>query len=292
MDSLGTTGGQVNAADCHFHVVAPLHQHPMAAGRSDTPAPAPLEAWQDTLGPLGVTHGVVVQPSFYGLDNGVLLQALAQGQGRLRGVAAVAPDIGDAALDALVAAGVRGVRLAHVQAGDQRAARGFVPFSAFDALEPRLARRGLHLNLLTDSRWLPDIAQRLATARVPVVIDHMGRAPAALGAAHAGLDLLCRLLDGGHVWVKLSGVANLSSAAPDYADAAAVHARLLACNPQRLVWGSDWPHTRPAAERPDTARLWRLLHDWTPLRQQQQLLLQTNPQALYGWPEPAGQGRQ
>lgn len=250
--------------DCHFHVVAPVDRFAMLPERSYTPAPASLHDWRETLGPLGVTHGVVVQPSFYGTDNRVLMAALAEGGGRLVGVAAVGADVPDAELDRLAAAGVRGVRMAHFEAGDPRAMGGFVPLSAFDALEGRLHERGLHLQLFTDSRLLPGIADRLMRSTVPVVIDHMGRAPASLGARHAGIQALAALLADGPVWVKLSGIANISSAAPAYDDAKAVHQALVAAAPARLVWGSDWPHTKPSGPRPRADALWRLFEAWTP----------------------------
>lgn len=253
--------------DCHFHVIAPADRFPMLAGRSYTPAPAALADWQATLGPLGVTHGVVVQPSIYGTDNRVLLDALARGGDRLVGVAAVDAQVSDAELDALAAARVRGVRMAHFAPGDPRAMGGFVPLAAFDALEDRLAARGLHLQLFTDSRLLPSIAERLMRSRVPVVIDHMGRAPASLGAGHAGIRCLAHLMQHGPVWVKLSGAANISAMAPDYPDARAVHDALLAAAPDRVVWGSDWPHTKPSGQRPDSAELVRLFHQWTPAPQ-------------------------
>lgn len=249
--------------DCHFHVIAAADQAPMQPGRSYTPDPAPLDAWRRTLAPLGVTHGVVVQPSVYGSDNRVLLQALAQGHGRLVGVAAVDADVSEAELDRLCAAGVRGVRMAHFEAGDPRALGGFVRLAAFDALESRLADRGLHLQLFTDSRLLSALLPRLLRSRVPVVIDHMGRTPAELGADHAGIAALVQLMREGPGWVKLSGIANLSAAAPHYDDARAIHDALVAAAPDRLVWGSDWPHTKPAGERPNTAKLLRLVQDWT-----------------------------
>jgi 2-pyrone-4,6-dicarboxylate lactonase len=267
--------------DCHFHVIAALDRVPMLARRSYTPAPASLQAWRATLGPLGVTHGVVVQPSFYGTDNRVLLAALAEGAGRLVGVAAVAADVSDRELDALAAAGVRGVRMAHFEPGDPRAMGGFVPFTAFDALERRLADRGLHLQLFTDSRLLPPMAHRLLRSRVPVVIDHMGRAPARLGAAHPGIAAMTTLMREGPVWVKLSGVANVSDAGPAYEDARAVHEALLAAAPERLVWGSDWPHTRPSGERPRTAALLDLFEAWTPAALRERIASR-NALALYG----------
>lgn len=255
---------EADLVDSHFHVIAPPQRHPMLASRSYTPAPASLRDWQDTLGPCGVTHGVVVQPSFYGTDNRVLLAALQDGGGRLVGVAAVAADVTDDDLDRLAAAGVRGVRMAHFGPGDARALGGFVPFSHFDALEPRLRARHMHLQLFTDSRLLPGIADRLMRSHVPVVIDHMGRTPAALGARHVGIQTLARLMADGPVWVKLSGVANVSDAGPDHEDARAVHDALLAAGPDRLFWGSDWPHTKPSGARPRTAALVGLFRAWTP----------------------------
>lgn len=276
--------------DCHFHVIAPPHRFQMLPGRSYTPAPATLAQWRATLGPLGVTHGVVVQPSIYGTDNRVLLEALAEGGGALVGVAAVAPDIADTELDRLAAAGVRGVRMAHFEAGDPRAMGGFVPFETLGTLEDRLAERAMHLQLFTDSRLLRALEERLMRFRVPVVIDHMGRAPASLGAGHEGIRSLERLLRSGPVWVKLSGVANLSDAAPRYDDARAIHEALLHAAPDRLVWGSDWPHTRPTGERPSTVALRALFDEWTPAPLRQRILA-TNPMALYRFQTPSGHGR-
>jgi predicted TIM-barrel fold metal-dependent hydrolase len=250
--------------DCHFHVIAPPDQAPMAAGRSYTPAPASVGEWGAALAPLGVTHGVVVQPSFYGTNNRVLLDALEEGHGRLVGIAAVGADVSDAELDRLVNGGVRGVRVAHFEPGDPRAMGGFVSWEAFDALEPRLAERALHLQLFTDSRLLPAIAPRIRRSRVPVVIDHMGRTPATLGARHEGIRTLIELMCDGPAWVKLSGIANLSDAGPAYEDARPIHQALVDAAPDRLVWGSDWPHTKPAAERPRTSTLMQLFQQWTP----------------------------
>lgn len=274
--------------DCHFHVIAPPDDAPMAAQRSYTPAPASLDDWRATLAPLGVTHGVVVQPSIYGTDNSVLLSALRQGGGRLVGVAAVDAGVSDDELERLASAGVRGVRMAHFEPGDPRAMGGFVPFTTFDAMEHRLAERGLHLQLFTDSRLLPAIAGRLSASRVPVVIDHMGRAPARLGAAHAGIAALVRLMREGPVWVKLSGIANVSEAAPAHDDARAVHEALLEAAPGRLVWGSDWPHTRPGGARPSTRSLVELFRRWTPGALRDQIATR-NPLDLYG-PQVGSQG--
>ena len=274
-------GAAVGAVDCHFHVIGPHERFPMHAGRSYTPAPASVQRWRETLAPLGVERGVVVQPSVYGTDNRLLLDALAEGEGRLVGVAAVHPGISDAELRALVSAGVRGVRMACFEPGDPRAMGGFVGFDAFDALEERLAAHGLHLQLFTDSRQLPAIAPRLRRARVDVVIDHMGRSPASLGTGHVGFLTLLELLSAGRVWVKLSGIANISEAAPTYEDARAVHQALLRANPEHLVWGSDWPHTRPSGAAPLTADLFERFARWTPDVACRERILRSNPERLY-----------
>jgi predicted TIM-barrel fold metal-dependent hydrolase len=270
--------------DTHFHVVAPTTAFPMAAERSYTPPPASLAQWQATWAPLGVTHGVVVQPSIYGTDNRVLLHALAQAPDRLVGIAAVSANVTDAELDHLAASGARGVRMAHFEAGDPRARGGFVPFSAFNALEDRLQARGLHLNLFTDSRLLPAVADRLARASVPVVIDHMGRTPVQVGLAHAGFQALCELLHSGNVWVKLSGLANVSTDTAAFADVQPLHEALLATRPDRLLWGSDWPHTNPHAAAPTAGVLMDCFARWTPAWVQQAIRWD-NPKRLYGLPD-------
>ncbi len=158
---------------------------------------------------------------------------------------------------------------------------GFVPLAALMALAPRLRARDMHADLFTDSRLLPSIEDQLRAAAVPVVVDHMGRAPAALGATHAGLEALRRLLQEGWLWVKLSGVANLSEQAPEYPDARAIHDALVAANSERLVWGSDWPHTRPHGTLPSTEGLFGKLVAWTSDRAVRERILVDNPQRLY-----------
>jgi 2-pyrone-4,6-dicarboxylate lactonase len=279
---MGASTSVSSDVDCHFHVIGPHAHFPMHPARSYTPALADVQQWREVLGPLGITHGVVVQPSVYGTDNRAMLVALAEGAGQLAGIAAVDASVTDAELMALASAGVRGVRMAHFEAGDPRAMGGFVSFAAFDALEERLHAHGLHLQLFTDSRLLPGIAERLRRAKVPVVIDHMGRTPASLGLEHSGFAMLRELLADGRVWVKLSGVANISEAEPDYGDARLIHESLIDANVERVVWGSDWPHTRPSGTAPRTADLFRLFLQWTPATADRERILQSNPRRLYG----------
>jgi 2-pyrone-4,6-dicarboxylate lactonase len=123
---MGASPSVPNAVDCHFHVIGPHANFPMHPARSYTPAQADVQQWREVLGPLGITHGVAVQPSVYGTDNRALLAALAEGAGQLVGVAAVDASATDTELMVLASAGVRGVRMAHFEAGDPRAMGGFV----------------------------------------------------------------------------------------------------------------------------------------------------------------------
>ena len=253
----------------------------MLAGRSYTPPEAPLRRWRNMLAPLGVTHGVVVQPSFYGTDNRALLAALAESDNHVVGVAGADETISENALDQLAQAGVRGLRFAHFAAGDQRTLGGFVPLTTLSALAPRLRARQMHADVLTDSRLLPDLADMLRAAAVPIVLDHMGRAPAHLGVDHIGITTMLGLAQEGWLWVKLSGVANISDQAPEYGDARAVHELLVRHCPERLVWGSDWPHTKPKAAAPATAQLFRQFVAWTPDPALGRQILWQNARELY-----------
>jgi len=268
------------SVDCHFHVIGPAARFPFHPGRRYTPPEASVAAWRQTLAPLGFTHGVVVQPSVYGTDNRALLAALTEGAGELVGIGATSGNVSDDELDALSNAGVRGLRFAHFEPGDARALPGFVPVSELRELAPRLRERNLHADLFTDARLLSGIAPLLRDARVPVVIDHMGRTPSALGIAHTGIAQLKELLAEGWCWVKLSGLANVSAQAPTYDDARPMHDWLVDNFSDRLVWGSDWPHTRPQGKQPVTSDVYERFVAWTPQGERRAILVD-NPRRLY-----------
>lgn len=270
----------MGSVDCHFHVIGPAAEFPLHSSRGYTPPEAPIDAWRATLAPLGFTHGVVVQPSIYGTDNSALLAALTEGAGDLVGVGAATGSISDDELDAIASAGVRGLRFAHFEPGDARALPGFVPVSELRELAPRLRERKLHVDLFTDTRLLGGISRLLGDARVPIVIDHMGRTPAALGVAHDGVAQLREMLEEGWCWVKLSGLANVSDQAPMYENARPMHEWLVDNFPERLVWGSDWPHTRPHGKPPVTHGIFERFMAWTPEARRRSILLD-NPRGLY-----------
>lgn len=270
----------MGSVDCHFHVIGSAAEFPLHSSRGYTPPEASVAAWRAPLAPLGFTHGVVVQPSVYGTDNSALLAALSEGGGDLVGVGAATGAIADDELDALASAGVRGLRFAHFEPGDARALPGFVPVSELRDLGPRLRERELHVDLFTDTRLLGGISRLLSDARVPVVIDHMGRTPSALGVAHEGVAQLREMLEEGWCWVKLSGLANVSDQAPAYENARPMHEWLVDNFSERLVWGSDWPHTRPHAKQPVSSVIYDRFIAWTPETKQRSILLD-NPRVLY-----------
>src|SRR5262249_595158 len=142
--------------------------------------------------------------------------------------------------------------------------RGGVPLEAARSLAPTMAELSWHLQLWIDVKDLADTIPTLRALGLPVVIDHMGRTEASAGTGTEGFQSLCRFLGAGGCWVRPSGARRLSRDTPDYADARPFHEALVRTNPERLVWGTDWPHPRMEGEMPDAGHLLDLFHAWTP----------------------------
>lgn len=261
--------------DCHAHVFGPYARYPLAPQPSHTPPEATAASYLALLARLGLTNGVLVHPSAYGDDPALLLDTLA-GHPRLRGVI-VARRGGLERFEGLRDRRVRAARFSHRSAGN------FAGSASFDDLcrfAPALAESGLHAELWTDCKALPDLAADLRRLPVPVVIDHMGGFDWRAGVDEPGFRTLLSLLADGTVWVKLCAYRNLL-AAPDAEVGRAFHARLLQANPAQLVWGSDWPHLRvdPA---PDALDLLAQFKAWTGDAALVRRILVDNPAQLYG----------
>jgi predicted TIM-barrel fold metal-dependent hydrolase len=147
-----------------------------------------------------------------------------------------------------------------------------------------MAELGWHLQLWIDVKDLPESIPVLKSLGLPVVIDHMGRTDARAGTGTEGFQSLLRALSDGWCWAKLSGAHRISRDAPDYPDARPFHEALVRANPERLVWGGDWPHPRVEGEMPDAGHLFELFQRWTPDAATQHRILVTNPAKLYGFP--------
>ena len=273
-----------NACDTHAHVFGPASRFPYADDRSYTPPDAPLAKYLGMLDTLGFARGVLVQGSAHGRHNDAMLDALARHPQRLRGVAVADADTPASELRRWAALGVRGLRFNHFFRGGGLHYRGGVPLDAAHALAPLMAELGWHLQLWIDVKDLPDTIPTLKSLGLPVMIDHMGRTDARAGTGTPGFQSLLRLVGDGGCWVKLSGAHRLSTAAPDYADARPFHEALVRANPERLVWGTDWPHPRIEGEMPDAGKLLDLFHDWTPDETTRRAILVDNPARLYGFP--------
>ncbi|WP_419670619.1 amidohydrolase family protein [Bordetella petrii] len=264
------------ACDTHAHVIGDGVRHPYVANRSYTPPPAPEKKYLAMLAACGMARGVLVQVSVHGTDNRYMLDVLRRHPGQLRGVAVVNPDVPDRELAAMHAAGVRGVRF-NVLFG------GGVGVDAVDRLAPRLAELGWHAQFLMDVRRLPELAPRLARLPVPCVFDHMGHMPVAEGMQHPGFQALLRGVRDHGWWAKLSGAYRISEQFDHYDDVTPWAQALIEAAPDRMVWGSDWPHVA-IPRMPDTGVLRNLLPKWAPDPAQRRRILVDNPQALYDFP--------
>ena len=262
--------------DCHAHLFGPYERFPLAAGRSYTPPEAVASQYLALLSRLGLSHGVLVHPSAYGEDFSLLFDALAQHK-NLRGVIVVRPDTRQT-LEGLRDKGIRAARFSHRSGADANFA-GSASFDDLLALAPRLADAGLHAELWTDCKMLPEVADRLRELPVQVVIDHMGGFDAHAGVDEPGFAKLVSLAEAGHVWVKLCAYRNLL-AMPDFELGKPFHEALLRANPERLLWGSDWPHLR-VTPSPDAANLLDAFKRWTASDALSAQILVTNPTVLY-----------
>ena len=272
------------ACDTHAHVFGPAARFPYTEDRSYTPPDAPLEKYLGMLDTVGFARGVLVQGSAHGRDNSAMLDALARQPDRLRGVAVADADISPKHLRAWNERGVRGLRFNHFFRDGQLHYRGGVPLAAARPLAPVMAELGWHLQLCIDVKDLPETLPVLKSLGLSMVIDHMGRTDARAGTGTEGFQCLLRAISEGWCWAKLSGAHRISRHAPDYPDARPFHEALVQANPERLVWGSDWPHPRVEGEMPDAGRLFELFQRWTPEETTRHRILVTNPAKLYGFP--------
>jgi 2-pyrone-4,6-dicarboxylate lactonase len=271
----------VGATDCHAHICGPAHLYPYSDQRIYTPPDALLSEYRALLNTLGVQRAVIVQPSVYADDNRALLAALATDPLHLRGVAVVNPSITDNELMALHKAGVRGLRCNIV---DLAQAKGALPIDALRQLAKRIAPLKWHLELLMHVNEFPNLASDLGDLPVDLVFGHLGYVPTRHTVQDPGFQNLLSLVREGKAWVKLTGPYRISQHnAPPYPDVQPFADALLRANPQRLLWGSDWPHVMVKGPMPNDADLCDLLGDWvhdTHLRNQ---VLVSNPEQLYGF---------
>jgi predicted TIM-barrel fold metal-dependent hydrolase len=278
------------ACDCHVHVFGTAARFPFAERRSYTPPPADAEELAALLRALRLSRVVIVQPSVYGTDNSCTLDGMRRlGPDRARGVAVIGDTTSDAELDSMHWAGIRGVRVNLETAGesDPDLARRLLAEAA-----GRVAGRGWHVQVYTNLAIVAALREAVARLPAPVVFDHFGGAQAAGGVGQPGFAALLDLVRAGHAYVKVSAAYRSSNAAPAYADIAPLARALIDANPERIVWGSDWPHPHAAAPGSELAAPTPLydiddglalnqLADWAPEAATRRKILVDNPARLY-----------
>ena len=268
------------ACDSHIHIFGPADTYPFDAGaayHSPDALPETYVAWQDTL---GLARAVIIHPTALGRGaNARTMDALKFDPERFRGIAVPDADVSDATLQEMHDAGMRGCRFTSVGT--------YANAPALDtALAARIADLGWHGQFLLEGEDLPDMKDVLLSLPCDVVIDHMGRVPAALGVDHPAFQTLLRMLDTGKVWVKLSGPMRFSAEdRMPYGDTLPFAKALVAANPERLVWGSDWPHINyNQGVMPNDGDLLDMMLDWVPDEATRARVLVDNPARLYDFP--------
>jgi len=280
------------ACDCHVHVFGDATRFPFSADRPYTPPPAPVAELRRLLRALRMDRVVIVTPAVYGTNNDCTLDAIRQLGSRARGVALVAQQATDPELDRLRRGGICGIRLNFETLGvtDPK-----VAVERFLLASKQAAERGWHIQVNTRLPVVEALEGHVLGGHAPVVFDHFAQAEAALGVNQPGFAALVRLLTSGRAYVKVSAAYRISARPPDYADVAPLARALIAANPERVLWGSDWPHpdaTRrpersPTDLRPplpvDDGRVLNQLAVWAPDPAIRHTILVENPARLYGF---------
>ena len=270
--------------DCHAHICGPATQFPYAQERVYTPPDATLESYQSLLHMLGVDRAVLVQPSVYGTDNRVMLAALKSYPQQFRGVAVISSnpkEVSDDELDDLHAAGVRGLRCNIVDIADKSAG---LPIEQLRNLAKRIQPFGWHLELLMHVNEYPNLAQTFEDFPVDLVFGHFGYAHAKHGVADQGFQGLLDLMKSERAWIKMTGPYRLCDGDLPYLDMRPFNDAVIQTNPNRLIWGSDWPHVMVKKQMPHDADLCDLLGAWVQDASLRNSILVDNPCILYDFP--------
>jgi predicted TIM-barrel fold metal-dependent hydrolase len=276
------------ACDCHTHVIGDPARYPLLPTRVYTPPPALPSELARLHQALGIQRVVIVTPSAYGTDNSATLWGVSTRGANARGIVVIDDNTPDAQLDTMHRAGIRGARLYLADAGvkPESARRQFAHLSA------RLANRNWHIQIFTTPEKVVVLKDLVLKSAVPVVFDHFGGARGELGVTQPGFVELLRLMRSGKVYVKISAAYRFSSQPPSYGDMALLARSLVAVRADRVLWGTDWPHTNGAVAgqsaatvssfiKVDDAYLLNLFGTWVPERKIRNQILVDNPRQLY-----------
>ena len=265
------------AVDAHCHVFGPAAEFPFAPERKYTPGDAGKDMLFALRDHLGLSRNVIVQASCHGKDNSAMIDALQAADGRARGVAVVAHDITDDALDRMHEAGVRGVRFNFV-----KRLVDATPREVFLQTAARVQRLGWHIVVYFEAPDLADLTPFLKQLPGIVVVDHMGRPDVSASVEGAAFQAFADLMTAmPNLWTKVSCPERLTQAGPPYDDVVPFQQHLVARFPDRVLWGTDWPHPNMKSHKPDDGLLVDTVARIAPTAALQQALLVDNPMRLY-----------
>ncbi|MEX2524320.1 MAG: amidohydrolase family protein [Gammaproteobacteria bacterium] len=267
-----------NACDAHCHIFGPGDKYPYAPDRSYTPPDAPLERFRELQKTLGLERAVLVNASCHGTDNTVILDAIAASNGRYRGVANVDDTFIDKDFEQLHEGGIRGVRFNFV-----RHLGGMPDMDVFHRILDRISHLGWHVVLHFDAADVVEFKDLLLNLPVPFIIDHMGRVPTKDGLKQEPFQQLLKLAEHEACWIKVCGAERISSEGPPFTDAIPFAKAIIDVAPDRVLWGTDWPHPNIKKHMPNDGDLVDLIPLMAPDEAMQRKLLVENPERLYGF---------
>jgi len=264
------------AVDAHCHVFGPANTFPFAPERKYTPVDAPKEKLFALRDHLGFSKNVIVQASCHGKDNAALIDALQASNNNARGVAVVSPDITDQELDDMHQAGVRAIRFNFLKRLVDPA-----PKPVYTRLANRITNLGWHVVVYFEEADREELVPFLKSLPLPIVIDHMGRPDINAGVDSNGFKSFLALMDDEKFWVKVGCPERLTIDGPPYNDVAPFAKKLIEHAPDRVLWGTDWPHPNMKSHLPDDGLLVDRIPVVAPTENAQKKLLVENPTLLY-----------
>jgi predicted TIM-barrel fold metal-dependent hydrolase len=266
------------ACDAHCHVFGPAAKFPFDPNRSYTPPDASVEDFRRLQSILGFERAVIVQATCHGTDNAAMLDAIASSGGRYRGIAMVDETFTDKDFRNLHDGGVRGVRMSFA-----RHLAGPPDFTKVKRTADMIRPMGWHLVLYLEAEDVVENSSELTALGVPIVIDHMARVKPADGVEQKAFQLLLRFVRDQGFWVKVSGAERLSVTSAPFHDLVPFAQALIEAAPDRILWGTDWPHPNIEGVMPNDGDLVDLLGLYAPDAEMRRRILVDNPARLYGF---------
>ncbi len=270
------------ACDTHCHIFGPPHAFPYAETRRYTPPAAPVEHYLQMLDAIGIDRGIVVHPNAHATDNRVSLHAIAESGGRLKGVGRIDDDTSDGELADMDAGGIRGIRFEFV-----RGRPGSSDLALFDRMIDRIRPLGWHVELHVDPDVFVELESWFRALDVVCVVDHFARIQTSDGIGQPGFRLLLDLMQRDNYWTKISGADERGASPWPSAEVAPFAHALVDVAPDRLMWGTNWPHSNifELGKTANDGLLLDLMLDFAPDDDIRNRILVANPARLFGFPE-------